>query len=150
MNRARYLQQGENLRWLDSTQKTEINSIAMLMLCPICAGEFQPRLDLCPSCGCGLVPSSLNEDEEEGETKQIELVELCRPTIYPVAMLIKQVLEQNGVTTVIKGGHSLSILPHLVFGGELRILVDNQQLEYARELYQAYFESEASEDDPLL
>ena len=121
-------------------QAVDINSIAMLMLCPICAEEFQSRLDICPGCGCGLVPSTL--EEVESEKRRIKYVELCRPPIYPVAMLIKQVLEQNGINAIIQGGHSLSVLPHLVFGGELRIMVDSDQFDYALDIYQAYFEGD--------
>lgn len=73
------------------------------------------------------------------DERDLEFVELCRPVIYPVAMQIRQTLEQNGVTLVMQGAHSLSVQPHLVFGGQLRVLVPKSQLEFARELYKAYF-----------
>lgn len=57
-------------------------------------------------------------------------------------MLIKQMLEQNGVAVMVQGGHSLSVLPHLAFGGEMRVMVDGEQLEFAQALYRAYFESD--------
>jgi len=120
------------------------------MFCPICAGEFQPKIDLCPGCGCGLVPSSLRDraalDYTEKPRRDVELVELCRPLAYPVAMLVKQMLEQNGVAAVVQGGHSLSLLPHLAFMGELRIIVDRAQLEFAQALYEAYFEGDGETD----
>jgi hypothetical protein len=116
------------------------------MLCPICAGQFQPREPLCPGCGCGLVPATFDE-QVAGEMvatsrATVDFVELCRPRGFPVAMLIKQMLEQNGVAVLVQGGHALSVLPHLAFGGELRVLVDAEQLEFARALYRAYFESD--------
>jgi hypothetical protein len=61
-------------------------------------------------------------------------------------MLIKQVLEQNSVVALVKGGHSLSVLPHLAASGELRILVSSEQLEFASAIYRAYFESEDDTD----
>lgn len=134
---------------LDSFQAIDINSIAMLLLCPICAEEFQSKHDICPGCGCNLVPSTLEEEPPESDRNDIKFVELCRPPIYPVAMLIKQVLEQNGINAIIQGGHSLSVLPHLAFGGELRVMVDKSQLEYARDIYQAYFESDDDADRSL-
>lgn len=116
------------------------------MLCPICAEEFVERVVICPGCGCSLVPSSLTGHfSEEIETKpdeKIEFVELCRPSIYPVALLIKEMLELNGIPVFIKGGHSLSVMPQLAFGGELRVLVASNRLGYARALYKAYFESD--------
>ena len=118
----------------------------MLMLCPICAGEFEVDASVCPTCEFKLVPSGLREDavasEETGERRNVQFVELCRPLMYPVAMLVKQTLEQNGVTVMIHGEHSLSVQPHLVFGGQLRVLVPSDQLEFARDLYKAYFESD--------
>jgi hypothetical protein len=122
----------------------------MLMLCPICAEEFYLRVLACPTCGCNLVPETLTEVTRmtmpEKESREIEFVELCRPKLFPVAMLIKETLEQNGVVTLVKGGNAISLLPHLAFGGELRVLVDSNQLEYARELYQAYFENQEDID----
>jgi hypothetical protein len=73
--------------------------------------------------------------------REVMYVELCRPRLYPVAMLIKQMLEQNSVNVIIQGGHSLSVMPHLAYIGELRVLVEKEQLEFARGLYKAYFES---------
>jgi len=122
----------------------------MLMLCPICAGEFEMRDDLCPACACELVPSTLNEKAavmtEDIEKTDLEFTELCRPRLHAVALLIKQTLEQNGVTVLIQGAHSISVIPSLALFGELRLLVARDQLEYARELYKAYFESDEGID----
>jgi hypothetical protein len=103
------------------------------------------RIPACPNCGCNLVPESLSEVSQititKKATNQIEFVELCRPKLIPVAQLIKQTLEQNGVMTIVQGGNALSLMPHLAFGGQLRVLVDSEQLDFARQLYQAYFEN---------
>jgi putative signal transducing protein len=117
----------------------------MFMLCPICAGEFDPRDNECPSCGCRLVPSAVTKESAGVATvdrEPVAFVELCRPSSYPIAVLIKETLEQNGVAALVQGGHALSVLPHLAFGGELRVLVDESQIEFARQLYQSYFESD--------
>ncbi len=122
----------------------------MLMLCPICAGEFETHSGMCLSCGCVLVPSTLNEESGGGtesvERREVEFVELCRPQSQPQAMFIKQTLEQNHVVVMIQGLHSLSLMPHLAFGGQLRVLVGRHQLEYAQALYKAYFESDEGTD----
>jgi hypothetical protein len=120
----------------------------MLTLCPICSGEFYELEALCPACGCGLVPSTLEAEGVEAieEYRQIRFVELCRPKLYPLAMLIKQTLETNGVPVIVKGGNSLSVLPHLAFSGELRVLVASDQLDFARELHHAYFEGSQETD----
>jgi hypothetical protein len=122
----------------------------MLMLCPICAGEYQTRSPHCPGCGCGLVPSTFDESTaraiESIAKKQVRFVELCRPRLYPVAMLIKQTLESHDVTVFIQGGHSLSVMPNFAFMGEIRVLVESEQIEFARALYAAYFESDQEID----
>ena len=79
---------------------------------------------------------------EPSERAAITFVELCRPRLYPVAMLIKQMLQGHDVAVLVQGGHSLSVMPHLAFGGELRVMVDSRRLEFARSLHEAYFESE--------
>ena len=121
----------------------------MLMLCPICAGEFGSRDKSCPHCGCALVPSALS-DTIAGvatvEREPLAFVELCRPNSYPIAQMIKQTMEQNGIAAVVQGGHALSLQPYLAFGGELRVLVDAGQLEFARELYHSFFEGDDDTD----
>jgi hypothetical protein len=72
-----------------------------------------------------------------------ELVELCRPRLYSLAMLIQQILEQNGVAAIVPGANAFSVMPHLAFSGEMRVMVSSDQLEYARQLYSAYFESDS-------
>lgn len=121
----------------------EIRVLSMLMLCPICAGEFEISAADCPSCGCNLVAGTMEDhslsDSEAGDG--FEFVEMCRSQGgYPVAMLIKQTLEQNGIPVILHGGNFISVMPSLAFLGELRVLVPRDQLEYARALYQAYFE----------
>ena len=118
----------------------------MLMLCPICAAEFETQAGSCSNCDFVLIPSTLNPETrgkiEAVEKREVEFVELCRPASNPEAMFIKDTLEQNNVAVLIQGVHSLSLMPHLAFGGQLRVLVGRDQLEYAQALYKAYFESD--------
>jgi hypothetical protein len=122
----------------------------MITLCPICSTGFKPQVVVCPNCGCGLVPSTLAR-QTASESKLMEkgatrFVELCRPRDYPLAMLVKQMLEQNGIGVMVQGANAISVQPHLAFGGELRVMVDSQQLDFARQLYRAYFESDDEVD----
>jgi hypothetical protein len=122
----------------------------MLMLCPICAGEFETQSFACLRCGCELVPSSISDiptfQDEVTSTRDVEFVELCRPLSNPEAMFIKATLEQNNIAVIIQGIHSSWVMPHLAFGGQLRLLVDREQFEYASAIYKAYFESEEDID----
>lgn len=117
----------------------------MLMLCPICADEYAGSQSHCPACGIGLFPVTMNEQTaaelEAIERRPVEYVELCRPRLYPVAMLIKQLLEQHDVRVIVQGAHSLSVMPHLALLGELRVLVESERLDLAQRIYAAYFET---------
>ena len=117
----------------------------MLMLCPICADEFAGSQSHCPACGFGLFPATLDERTatvlDAVERRPVEYVELCRPRLYPVAMLIKQLLEQHDVRVIVQGAHALSVMPHLALLGELRVLVESERLDLARHIYAAYFET---------
>ena len=122
----------------------------MLMLCPICAGEFETQSFACVTCGCDLVPSSMGDfpsfPEEDKTNQEVEFVELCRPQSNPEAMFIKATLEQNNIAVLIHGIHSSWVMPHLAFGGRLRVLVRREQLDYAKAIYKAYFEGEEDID----
>ena len=124
----------------------------MLMLCPICADEFAGSQSHCPARGFDLFPVTLDERTaavlDAVECRPVEYVELCRPRLYPVAMLIKQLLEQHDVRVIVQGAHSLSVMPHLALLGELRVLVESERLELARHLYAAYFETGEDVDFP--
>ena len=97
-----------------------------------------------------MVASALTDTPRDTATATLarpgEFVELCRPRLHPVAILVKQMLEQNGIAVIVQGQHSLSMQPDLAFGGQLRILVEIEQLEYATALYKAYFENEEGTD----
>jgi len=82
---------------------------------------------------------SSSKESREDKSDQIEFQELCRPHGYPIAMLIKQTLEQNGIRVIVQGGHAMSVLPSLNFLGETRVLVDKSQFDFALELYESYF-----------
>ena len=122
----------------------------MVMLCPICAGEFHsPGID-CPTCGCTLIPETMSSEPlvatRRNPVEQIQFVELCRPRIYPIALLIKQTLEQHGIHVLVHGGNAASLMPQLAFGGELRVMVDREQYEFAREVYKSYFDNDENLD----
>ena len=103
----------------------------------------------CPGCGCSLVSATLESGSvvaTYSQQRDVELVELCRPSFYAEAMIVKQLLEQTGIPCVVKGGHSMSLMPHLAAAGELRVLVDRTRLDEARAMYQGYFENDGDTD----
>ncbi len=122
----------------------------MLMMCPICAGEFQLQVSDCPGCGCKLVPENVTEFTKPANLAQrffqLDFVELCRPKLYPIAMLVIQKLEQHGVQAWVQGGNAISVMPQLAFGGDLRVFVEKEKLDFAKEIYKAYFDTDEDVD----
>lgn len=65
------------------------------------------------------------------------------------AGMVKELLENNGLTTVLQGGNFGGLEPLLMPGGysEIRLSVAESDYDRARELYQAFFSSEAAFDE---
>jgi hypothetical protein len=67
------------------------------------------------------------------------------------AEMARELLANNGVDAVLQGGHFGGLEPLLTPGGfsEIQLLVPEDEFERARQLYEAFFESErqALEED---
>ncbi len=50
------------------------------------------------------------------------------------------------MNVLIQGGHSISVMPTLAFNGGLRVMVADEQLQFASALDKAYFESDEEID----
>lgn len=77
----------------------------------------------------------LNRDER--------LVLLARFRIAPEAEMVRELLSQNGIVCVLQGGNFGALEPFPRQGGfsEIRLLVSQNELSRAQELYEAFFVS---------
>ncbi len=103
--------------------------------CPECGAEYRAEATSCTRCTVDLVDSP-----PEGaalEQAGLELVELAGFPNYPEAEMIKELLEGNGIRTVVRGEAD----PIGVASGAAptTLLVEERDLDRAREIYEAYF-----------
>jgi hypothetical protein len=106
--------------------------------CPNCEKQYLPEIAACPVCGASLKEMTASADTAvEGEP---ELLELAKFQTMAEADLLKELLESNGIQTVVRG----DTVPIGWF--ELpTILVEKKQFEKATELYDMYFAGESAE-----
>jgi len=120
--------------------------------CPNCRTEYRLGFTRCSDCDAALVESLPDAEPEAGTNTAIELVELATFPDEPEAEMIRELLEDNGITGVLRNDMGAGIAPA---GLDITLLVDRQDEERARALYQEYFAgdeaaeaAEQADDDP--
>ena len=106
--------------------------------CPHCAIEYPPEAALCEHCGAALVDSPPEGREQSAlEDNATELVELAEFPNASEAEMIQELLEGNGIRTVLRG----DVDPIGVVSGAApsALLVERMDLMKARQLYEDYF-----------
>lgn len=111
--------------------------------CPECRAEYRAEIRRCPDCDVDLVDSPPQEPEAN-DAQGLELVELASFPNYPEAEMIQEVLESNGIRTVLRGEAD----PIGVASGATptTLLVEQRDSARAREIYDAYFAGDGAED----
>jgi len=71
--------------------------------CPSCRTEYRPELARCADCDVELVDSLPEEDSGEINPDEVQLVELASFPNASEAEMIQELLESNGISTVIRG-----------------------------------------------
>jgi hypothetical protein len=116
--------------------------------CPSCQSEYRPGFTLCKDCDVELVESLPEAQPEEGINTAVELVELATFPDHPEAEMIRELLEENGIVTVLMSDAGAGISP---LSSPSTLLVSRDEEERARSLYQEYFAGdeivEASEQE---
>jgi hypothetical protein len=111
--------------------------------CPECRAEYRAEMRRCPDCDVDLV-DSLPLEPEANDAEGLELVELASFPDYPEAEMIKEILESNGIQTVLRGetdpiGAASGAMP-------ITLLVGERDSARAHEIYDAYFAGDGAED----
>ena len=116
--------------------------------CPSCQSEYRPGFTHCTDCDVALVESLPETKLEEGINTAIEMVELATFPDCPEAEMIRELLEENGIATVLMSDAGVGIAPA---GFPCTLLVRREEVERARSLHQEYFAGdeivEASEQE---
>ncbi len=119
-----------------------------MAFCPHCRTEFVPGTALCQSCGAALVESLPEEGSNDTQEKtRVELVELATFPNFSEAEMIQELLEANGIQSVLRGetdpiGPASGATPST-------LMVDRDDLPSAHQIYEDYFAGEVEEAPQL-
>ena len=114
------------------------------MFCPVCESEYKSGITKCPDDGAELVEQLTPEAgaSDDSEAKFVTLHTLSSPT---EAEMVNDILRQNGVRSVVQSGANDAFSP--VFSAVspgAAVLVDERDLDRARELYASFFGDDTS------
>ncbi|MBP1596311.1 MAG: putative prokaryotic signal transducing protein [Acidobacteria bacterium] len=111
-------------------------------ICPNCQREYKAGISRCEDCAVGLVESLTAEDVvlEESALELVELAEFMNPS---EAELIRELLESNQISTVLRG----EVDPIGLASGAApsTLLVNRADLERANSIYEGYFAGDVEE-----
>jgi hypothetical protein len=111
--------------------------------CPNCQVEYREGILRCSDCDVELV-DSLPEEESSPQTQ--ENVELAELTSFPntaEADMVKELLESNDISSIVRG----DVDPIGAASGAepITLLVEQKDLQRAQEIFDAYFAGDAVE-----
>ena len=112
-----------------------------MAFCPNCEAEYQEGITACPDCQIELVenltPVNRVHDRSDGEPVQLQTFKTSAE-----AAMVRELLEQNDVRSFVEGGE-FAIIPSS-FSQEVVVMVDERDLPRAIEIYNAYFDADAT------
>ncbi len=132
------------------------------MFCPVCESEYQPGITRCPDDDMELV-EKLDASTMAHDRSEARFVTLHNMGSPAEAEMVNDILSQNGIRSVVQSGGADALSPLLssTSPGAV-ILVDERDLDRARDLYLAFFggdttpltgtlmeEDEAKDEDEL-
>jgi hypothetical protein len=124
-------------------------------ICPNCRTEYRPGFTRCSDCQADLVETLAEETGEQPFDGDLELVELALAPTPMHAQMIQEMLEENGIVSVLRSDWSAGAGSYTASPNAL--LVRKEDFPKAFELYEQYFagdqpaaksaQDEAEEDD---
>jgi hypothetical protein len=114
------------------------------MFCPTCEAEYEPGITRCADDGSELVQSLTVESgaHDDSEARFVPLHTLSSPA---EAEMVNDILRQNGIRAVVQSGASDQFSPLFsVMAPGAVVLVDERDLDRARELYASFFGEDTS------
>ncbi len=114
------------------------------MFCPVCESEYEAGITKCPDDGAELVQKLSPEmgASDDSEAKFVTLHTLSSPM---EAEMVNDILRQNDIRSVVQSGGNDAFSP--VFSAVspgAAVLVDERDLDRARELYSSFFGEDTS------
>lgn len=113
------------------------------MFCPVCESEYNPGITRCPDDGADLV-ERLTSETAVHDSSEASFVTLHTLSSTAEAEMVADMLRQNGVRAVVQAAHdAFSPLLSVVSPGAA-VLVDERDLDRARDLYASFFGDDTS------
>src|SRR5215831_4205137 len=114
------------------------------MFCPVCEAEYEPGITRCVDDDVELV-ESLSTEAGASDDSPARFVPLHTLSSPAEAEMVNDILQQNGIRSVVQSGASDAFSPLFsVMAPGAQVLVDERDLERARELYASFFGSDTS------
>lgn len=119
------------------------------MFCPTCSSEYLEGLTRCSECDVDLV-DELPKPDHSGQP--LKLAHVCGAAS---ADMIEELLKNNGVEVVLQGEQTALTFPAAGTLTEVRVWVQESEIDKSKELIQAFFESSAQaipidpDEDPI-
>jgi hypothetical protein len=111
------------------------------MFCPTCESEYEPGITHCADDGAELV-EQLTSEHDSSEARFVPLHTLSSPV---EAEMVNDILQQNGIRSVVQSGASDQFSPLFsVMAPGAQVLVDERDVDRARELYASFFGDDTS------
>ncbi|HKP38849.1 MAG TPA: DUF2007 domain-containing protein [Pyrinomonadaceae bacterium] len=113
------------------------------MFCPVCESEYEAGITTCPDDGGTLVERLA--DGALGDNSEARFITLHTLSSPAEAEMVNDILRQNGVRSVVQAGanDAFSAVFSAVSPGAA-VLVDERDLDRARELYASFFGDDTS------
>ncbi|MFN2577414.1 MAG: putative signal transducing protein [Pyrinomonadaceae bacterium] len=114
------------------------------MFCPTCESEYNPGIARCPDDDTQLV-DRLTPETGATDTSEARFVILHNLSSPAEGEMVSDILRQNGVRAAVQSGASDAFSP--LFSATspgVAVLVDERDLERARELYASFFGEDTS------
>jgi hypothetical protein len=105
--------------------------------CPKCRTEYTEEVQRCSDCGSELVASLSAEASGESKDADFQLVELSSFATVSEAEMVQELLESNGIRTVLRGeADPIGVTSR---ADPTTLLVGENDFARARELFEAFF-----------